>query len=231
MSRAGLTLGIEEKYGVGLLRNASGEVQITKEMPMDQSFEIDFALLPPELQMRLWVLALDADTSRVNIAYKNTGFVTSLKYNYGGNVEAALGIRRFTFKTGVDPASGDVDFGLVFRGFKFSTSASFTKNTYGVGLGYGARLLPFPRELNNVFNSAAQGLHSMSADISAAPNNPLAWYKMHSNDADVIAKAVSVGQLIGKRNTAPGASFGASLRLKYDPEHGFTIFGGAGFRF
>jgi len=195
---------------------------------MTKPFEIDFKLLPPKLQMQLWVLALDTDTSKVNIAYKNKAFLTSMEYNYGGNIEAALEIRRFTLKAGVNPSSGDVDFGLVFKGFKFGTSASFTKSAYGVEVGYGDSLLPFPDELADIFNSAAHGLQSIAADMSAAPNNPLAWYKMHSNDAKVIGQAVSVGQLIAKKSNG---SFGTGLRLRYDLQHGFTIYGGAEFHF
>lgn len=197
---------------------------------MSNPFEIDFKLLPPKLQMQLWVLALDADTSRVNIAYRNKSFITGLEYNYGGNLEASLGIRRFTLKTGVNPANGDLDFGVVFKGFKFGTAASFTRSTYGVSFGYGESLLPFPDELADTFNSAGHGLGSMAADISAAPDNPLAWYKLHSNDAKAIGKAVSVGQLIAKKNKS-AIPFGVGLRLNYNPQHGFTIFGGAELRF
>src|SRR4051794_4028095 len=71
-------------------------------------FDIDFKLLPPKLQMQLWVLALDANTSKVNLAYRSGSFVTGLAYNYGGNVEASLGFRRVSTTVGVNPANGDV---------------------------------------------------------------------------------------------------------------------------
>ena len=57
---------------------------------MGQDFDIDFKLLPPKLQMQLWVLALDADTSKVNLAYSPGNFRTGLAYKYGGNAEAFL---------------------------------------------------------------------------------------------------------------------------------------------
>ena len=44
-------------------------------------FDIDFKLLPPELQLQLWILALDADTSKVALAYMPGKFRTSLSYN------------------------------------------------------------------------------------------------------------------------------------------------------
>lgn len=197
---------------------------------MGDTFDIDFKVLPPKLQLQLWVLALDANTSKVNLAYRSGSFLTSLAYNYGGNVEAALSVRRVTTTVGVNPANGDVDLGLVFRGFKFGASASVTRPSAGVGISYGASLLPFPTELSLTFNSAASGLQSMTRDIDSAPNNPLAWFKLHSNDAAAIGNAMNVGQRIAKHggNTP---RFGAGLRLHYAAQTGLVIYGGAQLRF
>jgi hypothetical protein len=101
----------------------------------------------------------------VNIAYRPGSFLTSLAYNYGDNVEASLSVRRFSTTVGVNPSSGDVSLGLVFRGFRFAASANVTRESTGVSIGYGASLLPFPMELSNTFNSAAIGLQSMAKDI------------------------------------------------------------------
>jgi hypothetical protein len=197
---------------------------------MGDDFNIGFKLLPPDLQMKLWVLALDANTSKVNIAYRPGSFVTSLAYNYGGNVDASLSIRAFSATLGVNPSNGNLDLGLVYRGFNFGTSANFTQKSAGLSLGYGAKLLPFPSELSSIFNSAAGGLQSMASDISAAPNNPLAWYKLHSNDAAAIGKAVSTGQQISKQGDSSDR-FGAGLRLNYNQQTGLTIYGGVQLRF
>jgi hypothetical protein len=197
---------------------------------MGDNFDISYKLLPPDLQMKLWVLALDANTSKVNIAYRPGSFVTSLAYNYGGNVEASLSIRNLTTTLGVNPSSGNLDLGLVFRGFNFGASANFTQRSAGLTLGYGADLLPFPSELSSIFNSAEGGLQSMASDISAAPNNPLAWYKLHSNDVGAIGRAVSTGQQIYKLGQSSDA-FGAGLRLNYSAQTGLTIYGGVLLRF
>ena len=198
---------------------------------MGDNFDISFKLLPPDLQMKLWVLGLDANTGKVTIAYKPGSFVTSLAYNYGGNVEAALSIRRaFSATVGVNPGNGNVDLGLVYQGFNFGTSANFIQKSATLSLSYGSKLLPFPSELSSVFDSASGGLQSMSRDISAAPNNPLAWYKLHSDDAGAIGKAVSTGQQISKWGT-PDNNFGVGLRLNYTQQSGLTIYGGAQLKF
>jgi len=196
----------------------------------DNSFDISFKALPPDLQMKLWVLALDANTSKVAIAYKSGAFTSSLTYNYGGNIEAAVSLRRgFSTTVGVNPASGQVELGMVYQGFNFGSYANFTQKAAGLNLSYGAKLLPFPSELSSVFDSAANGLQSMSRDIGAAPNNPLAWYKMHSDDVSTITRAVSTGQTIA--NAGTGDNFGVGLRLNYNQQTGFTIYGGAQLKF
>jgi len=197
---------------------------------MGDEFDIDFKLLPPKLQMQLWVLALDANTSRVNLAYRSGSFVSGLAYNYGGNVEASLGLRRFSTTVGVNPTSGDVNLGLVYRGFNFGASASVTQGSAGVNFSYGATLLPFPWELSRTFNDAAVGLQNMATDISSAPNNPLAWYQLHSNDAAAIGTAVSLGQRIAKSGEGSNR-FGVGLRLNYAPQNGLLISAGAQLRF
>lgn len=199
---------------------------------MGDPFDITFKALPPDLQMKLWVLALDANTSKVSIAYKPGTFTTSLAYNYGGNAQASLSFPRgFSTTLGVNPSNGNVDLGVVFRGFNFGTNANFIQKSAGVNLSYGAKLLPFPSELADIFDSGAGGLQSMAKDISAAPNNPLSWYKLHSDDASAIGKAVTTGQQIAKLGDSSTDRFGAGLRLNYNQQNGFTIYGGFQYKF
>jgi hypothetical protein len=198
---------------------------------MGDKFDIKFQPLPPDLQMKLWVLALDADTDKVAIAYRPGSFVTSLAYNYGGNLEASLSLNRgFSTKLGVDPSNGDLDLGLVYRGFRFGAKASFKSKSGGVSFGYGQTLLPFPLELADTFNSAGFGLRSMMRDIDAAPDNPLAWYNLHKNDVKTISKAIDLGQRIAKVGDSKDR-FGAGLRLNFTPQTGLTIYGGLQVRF
>jgi hypothetical protein len=193
-------------------------------------FDIKFSLLPPELQIKLWVLALDANTSNVSLAYSLGAFRTSLAYNYGGNLEASLGRYRLgdpLVKVGFNPSNSDLSAGLVFRGFNFGTSANVTRRTFGFNVGYGRDLLPFPAELDRVFNAANGGLMSMASDIRSAPDNPLRWYNLHSNDTDAISRAVSTGRQIANSNKG-SQRFGAALGLTHTPQTGLTIHLGVG---
>ncbi|QDT55788.1 hypothetical protein Pan44_38360 [Caulifigura coniformis] len=193
-------------------------------------FDIDFKVLPPELQVKLWLLSLDADTSKVTLAYNPGKFVMNIGYSYGGSIESSFLVRRFSAKLGVNPSSREVDLGLVFRGFKFSASTSVGKPTLGLGISYGSGLLPFPSQLGSTFTSAAGGLSNIAGDLSSAPDNPLAWYNLHSDDVESISKAVSLGQQIMKAGSDKNR-FGVGLRLNYTSESGLTIYGGAQLRF
>ena len=111
---------------------------------MGNDFTINFSLLPPDLQVKLWVLALDANTSKVNLAYRNGMFTSALSYSYGGNVEASLGIRRVNTSIGFNPSTGDVDLGVVYKGFDFGATANIRQKTTGLSLNFGAKPFPFP---------------------------------------------------------------------------------------
>ena len=199
---------------------------------MGDRFDIKYTLLPPDLQMRLWVLALDANTSKVNLAYNPGVLRSSLGYDYGGSVRASLGIRRYSLNLAFDPSTKDLNLGvgLVFRGFDFESSTDLSHRSVGLTLSYGRKLLPYPDELSQTFNSASSGLFSMASDIRAAPNNPLAWYKLHSNDVTAISKAVDVGRQIADQRSSSDR-FGFGLRLNYSPTTGFLIYGGVGYFF
>lgn len=197
---------------------------------MGDEFDIDYSLLPPKLQLQLWVLALDADTGKVNLAYRRGSFRTALGYNYGGNIQASLGVRRFTGQVGVNPSNGDVDLGVVFRGFKFSAKASFQNQSVGAGLSFGAPLLPFPHELTSTFNAAGNSFNNIAGNLSAAPDNPLAFYNLHSDDISAITSAVAAGRQIHKHGQSQ-QRFGGAIRLNYSGQFGLTIYGGAQVRF
>jgi hypothetical protein len=86
-----------------------------------------------------------------------------------------------------------------------------------------------PWEMTNTFNLGAAGLRSVAGDLGSAPNNPLDWYGLHSDDISAISKAVSLGQAISKAGS--GDRFGVGLRLNYNEQSGLVIYGGAQFLF
>lgn len=184
---------------------------------MSDGFSVDFQKLPPRLQMKLWVLALDANTSKVGIEYQAGIFKTNLDYEYGGNAHASLSVQRLTL---AGDTSGSFSAGYVFRGFNFQLSTNPWKKSAGASISFGADLLPFPDELTSVFNHGGTGLTSMLRDIRQAPSNPLAWFKPRSNDKSAIAAAIDAGRKIAKKKSD---DVGFSIGLNHAPETGLTI--------
>jgi hypothetical protein len=86
-----------------------------------------------------------------------------------------------------------------------------------------------PLELASTFNAGAGGLRNVVGDLGSAANNPLAWYRLHSNDVNAVTHAIDVGRQISEAGS--GDRFGVGLRLNYTPQTGFIIYGGAQFLF
>ena len=200
---------------------------------MPKPFDIDFEMLPPHLQLKLWVLSLDADTSAVALAYNPGAFKSSLSFDYDGKLQAAFGYRRLGATLAYKTDSKDASLGLVFRGYNFSASANASAGgsgpSVGLGFNYGAPLLPFPNQLAGTFNQAASALGGMAGGLGVLGTNPLDYYKLHSNDITTIKNAVDLGEKIYKSGKGP--RFGAAFGLNYAPGPGLTITLGAGVMF
>lgn len=193
-------------------------------------FDISLSALPPKLQLQLWTLSLDANTSRVQLAYKPGAFIPRLTYNYGGALEASWAVRRLTPSVGVNPSDGNVDLGLVYRGYNFRVSTNLSQPSVGFGLSYGTRLLPFPNEMGCIFSEADRGLRDTAGAF--VNNNPLGLYQIQSDDITAISTAISLGKRIYDVQTSPYPyNFGAGVRVHYDREMGLTISGGVQFSF
>lgn len=194
---------------------------------MDDEFDIDFKLLPPELQVKLWILALDADTSKVNLKYTTGTFeklTLGFSYNYGAAAEASLSTPQQSFKLGFDPSKSTMTGGLVFKGFRFGASKSVTNSGFGLSFGYGQALLPFPADMTTTFMNANTGVFSVMDKVRSFPDNPLKWYGMVSDDVDTITKGIDLGKKIHKVQTGKDR-YGVGVGLSHSPSTGlvFTI--------
>jgi hypothetical protein len=184
--------------------------------------------LAPDLQMKVGLLALDANTRRVNLAYSPGSFTTNLAFNYNGNAQAELSIRHFSMRIEVNTATGNfnsVDLGFVYRGVNFGASADPTQKTADIGISYGNGLFSFPPELSSGLKSANGGFQSMAREFHSTPNNQLAYYGIYSNDAGSIRRAIRVARQIstdGKNSSR----IGAGLRLHYSEQTGLMIYAG-----
>jgi hypothetical protein len=216
----------------------SGSTQAIQKEDNKTGFDIDYSLLPPSLQLRLWILSLDANTSRVRLSHDFGNIAAGLNFNYPKGISADISARGFKGSFGVnfidnfgfDQSNVNLSLGGSYRGFNASATGNFGQRSFGLNLGYGSRLLPFPSQLSSIFNSGAQGFGNVVGDISSAPNNPLAWYGLHSDDISTITTAIKTGKQIHDQQTS-SQRFGAGLRLSYSPLTGFMIYTGVQLNF
>lgn len=210
----------------GKLQTLHSSAQVIQKDDNDSGgFDIDYNLLPPSLQLRLWVLSLDANTSRVRLSRDFGTISAGLNYNYGGALSADIRSGGFRSSFGVDPSNADLSLGGSYGGFNLGATGNIAQRRFGLNLGYGARLLPFPSQLSSIFMSGEEGMRNIAADISSAPDNPLAWYDLHSDDVSTITAAINTGRRIHKQQTS-SQNFGAGLRITHSPDGGLLIYGG-----
>ena len=103
----------------------------------DKPFDIKFKALPPDLAVKLWTLALDADTSKVGIAYKPGAHhepgLQLFGEVFGGPLRSPI-VR----DGGICPLTQSLDLGLVYKGFKFGATENFQTSSTGLTLDFGA---------------------------------------------------------------------------------------------
>jgi hypothetical protein len=174
-----------------------------------------FSLLPPSLQLQLWVLGLSADTSRVGIAFQPNQFITGLNYNYGGAITASRAATMGgTVTLGFDPSKTEGS--LVYKGYDFSVSATGSPSQEGLSLSYGKALLPTPDELQTTFDHAWTGFAHVWRDRGAAPSNPLVFVQAHGKDIAAVTQAANAVQRINALDPK-SSNFGATLTFTDAP--------------
>ena len=189
----------------------------------DSSFDFDFNALPPSLQISLGQWMLRANTSRTALQYTQGLMKYSLGYKYGSSITAGISSPGSSTSLGVDPHSGNTSFNLRRDQFRFGASANPISNSYGLSLGYGSKLLPMPSALSDSVNAGWSGASNVLGGIPGM-QDPFSFYQAHGDDIDSIMKAVKSVSSLDRDEDDP--SFGAGLRITYNPENRWLIYGG-----
>ena len=101
---------------------AQGGAAIQRE---ERSREPSFKLMPPQLQLPIGPLDLQANTSSTQLGYTNGGFNANLGYNYGDDIFAGMSYGGLSGRLGLDPSSG-----------AFSTQLGYADGGFNANLGY-----------------------------------------------------------------------------------------------
>lgn len=183
---------------------------------------IDFKLLPPDLQLRLFHFLLEADTGKVHLDYQTRSFMAGFSYQYGDALSLNMRFNDFTSKLGWTP--GDNKFALSLKKGDLSggLTASPWQNKYGLSLHYGAPLLPAPDQIGSTFTAGGVSLGNLGAGLPNAFSDPFAYYQAHKTDIENVTKTAD----LVKKITNEGKSkikFGADFSLTYDPEKHLAV--------
>ena len=89
------------------IQQGAAPIALQKEENTDKTYapkpEIDFKLLPPDLQIRLFHFLVQADTSKVHLDFETRNFMAGLSYSYGDALSLKMRFSDFTTKLGWKP--------------------------------------------------------------------------------------------------------------------------------
>ena len=198
-----------------------------------KTFQFDYKLLPPELQLRLGRLMLQADTSRTELSYTHRLLRFNLGYNYdnldpyGGHIYAGAQRGGFGTQFGYNPSNNNFRLNLSQNQYRFNFSGNPSTRDIGFGFGYGAPLLPMPDQLSQTVYAGAAGLSGIASGLSDF-SDPLSFYMAQSENKDAVMRAVKMLQPLANPDST---RFGAGIQFTYNPVTGFLIRGGLQWRF
>lgn len=191
--------------------------------------DIDFNVLMPELQLRLFHFLLKADTSKVHLDYQTRNFMAGLSYQYGDALSLNLKFRDFKTKLGWTPGDNEFALGLNQGDFGLNLSTQPWNQQVGLGLTYGLQL-PSLDQMHSSFTVGGNSAMAMAMGIPGAFDDPFAYYHQHKDDIENISKTADMLKKITKAGESK-IRLGAGLSLSYDPDKHLVITGRFGLMF
>ncbi len=178
--------------------------------------EIDFKVLPPDFQLKLFHFLLGADTSTVHLDYNAKSFMAGLSYKYGDALSLNMRFMDFKTKLGWKPGSNDFSLGMNYKGLDANLSTNPWQQKIGLGLHYGAHLLPMQDQMTSTFNAGGTSFGNLATGLPGAFHDPIAFYQQNKTEIENVSKTVD----LVKQITEAGKSkirFGGDFSLTYDP--------------
>ena len=193
-----------------------------EESKSNEWFSFNFDMLPPELKLRLGSFMLKTNTGSTELSFTKELMKTYAGYSYGGDLYLGGNAHGVSSRLGFNPSSTQLSLGLGYDKYKFGATANPTTGSFGLGLNYGAPLLPMPGDLSAGVYKGEAGAESMLRNFGPV-GNPMDMYNRHSDSIDSIIGAVKSLAPVAKAE--PG-SFGAGLQFSYNPQTGVLLHAG-----
>jgi|GEM_PF-6486279 len=188
------------------------------QMPTQPSrftVSVPYKKLELGIQAKIWFLAMDANTSGVNVEFSkvigDTLVKASVGYKYAGAFSAGVAIDRGPFKA--------------VQGFRFGANADAVARSFRVGVYGGAKLVPYAADLDPVFRT---GVTSFEHVLRTAPasvidmGDPRLLYKTYANDGAAIANAINNANQVANAKSEK-KTVGAGVTFNWGPTTGIVI--------
>ena len=192
---------------------AQGGAAIQRE---ERSREPSFKLMPPQLQLPIGPLDLQANTSSTQLGYTNGGFNANLGYNYGDDIFAGMSYGDFSGRLGVDPSSGAFSLGGAYDQFQLGANAN-RSGEFGLNLHYGAPLLNFDA-LERTMREGGTGAGNALMALPGGLSDPFGYAGAQGDNIKAAAGAFGTARDLAKRPAGP--SFGLDASLTHRPASG-----------
>ena len=200
-----------------LSASACGGTTIQRQENEEKQNGIDIGIIPPEFALRLNPFWLNATTSTGQIGMDMFGGSLSAGYNWGDPHANPPLFGDFRSRYGADAPQGNFFLSGEYGGFNAGIGTNF-QNSFNMGVGFGAPLLPMP----NVLSAEAGAVWPSALGVAGAiPNfaeDPLGAYNMQKPNISALSNFGSTaGDIYGQQQEG-GLQLGANAQLMYDPE-------------
>ena len=135
---------LQKKKGPAIQREEKDEKK-KKTEPSD--FQHDFSLLPPELQLKLWYLSMNADTSSADLNFDKDQLHLGLGYEYGKSLSLGGSYGDFGGKYSIDPSNADMK-GSLNWGDHLKATGSYSPGSGGFDMGLSGKHQGFSGSLS-----------------------------------------------------------------------------------
>jgi len=196
--------------------HTSTQMTIQREEDEEQENGFDYSILPPSLSYRYGPLSLSANTSTAQMGMDMFGGNLGLGYHYGDphGFPAMWGDYRSRY--GADASQGNAFMTGSYGNFHAGIGTNF-QDSFNLGIGYGAPLLPMPNVLGAEANAAWPAAYGVAGAAPSFFQDPMGAYRSQEANIGALSDMGGTASDIYNQQQAGGMQFGIGAQLMYDP--------------
>ncbi|MDX1812802.1 MAG: DUF4157 domain-containing protein, partial [Gammaproteobacteria bacterium] len=166
--------------------NSPTAMAIQRDEDEEQENGINYSIFPPEVGYRYGPLSLSANTSTAQLGMDLYGGNLGLGYHYGDphGYPAMWGDYRRRY--GADASQGNAFMTGSYGNFHAGVGTNF-QNSFNVGFGYGAPLLPMPNILTSEANAAWPAVYGLAGAAPGFFQDPYGTYQSQEGNITALS--------------------------------------------